>query len=168
MNEPTKEQKNANTIYERLSKEKKLDTIDPDIKILALQYRAYKREKRTPEQKDNKIKKDADYYYDNHQKRLEYFQNRRNTEEHKQYMKEFRKSEAGLKSARISKIKLLGVISDDYDAIYEKWKNTTHCEDCATEFVTSNNSSRRKCVDHKTGVFRAIVCYKCSEKAKPQ
>lgn len=166
MNEPTKEQIEAMTIYMRLSKEKKLDTIDPATKILALQYRAYKRANRTQEQKDNKLKKDADYYYENHCERLEYFQNRRNTEEHKQYMKEFRKSEAGVKSARITKIKQLGIVSNDYDALYEKWKSTTHCEDCKIELKGTANSATRKCIDHKTGVFRAIVCYKCSIKEK--
>ena len=160
MNEPTKEQIEANSLYEKLSKEKKLDTIDPATKILALQYRAYKRENRTQEQKDNKLKRDADYYYENHCERLEYFQNRRNTEEQKQYMKEFRKSEAGIKSARITKFKQMGIVCNDYDALYEKWKTTTHCEDCKVELVKANNSATRKCVDTKT----AIVCYKCSIK----
>lgn len=160
MNEPTKEQIEANSVYEKLSKEKKLDTIDPATKILALEYRAYKRENRTKEQKDNKLKTDADYYYNNHCERLEYFQNRRNTEEQKQYMKEFRKSEAGIKSARITKFKQIGIVCADYDALYEKWKSTTHCEDCNVELVKSNNSGTRKCVNNKT----AIVCYKCSIK----
>ena len=163
MNEPTKEQKDANTIYERLSKEKKLDTIDPNIKILALEYRAYKRTNRTDEQKQKKLQRDKDLYYKKHEEKLEYFKNKRNTEEHKAYMKEFRASEAGKKSARISVIKQF-IVSDDYDAIYDKWKSITHCEDCNLELKGSNNSATRKCIAHKTGVFRAITCYKCSIK----
>ncbi len=162
--EPTKEQKEAHSIYDKLSKAKKLDTIDPNTKKLALEYRAYKRANRTEEQKQNKLKHDNDKYYENHQKRLEYHKEKRNTEEHKAYMKEFRASEAGIKSARITAMKRLGIISDDYEALYEKWKNTTHCEECNVELVGGNNGTNRKCIDHdhKTGAFRNIVCHKCN------
>jgi hypothetical protein len=162
--EPTKAQKEANTIYEKLSKAKKLDTIDPNTKILALEYRAYKRANRTETQKQNKIEQDRKNYQDNHEERLKYHKEKRNTEEHKAYMKEFRASEAGIKSARITRMKVYGIISDDYEALYEKWKNTTHCEDCNIELVGGNNGANRKCIDHdhKTGAFRNIVCHKCN------
>lgn len=162
--EPTKAQKEANTIYEKLSKAKKLDTIDPNTKILALQYRAYKRANRTETQKQNKIEQDRKNYQDNHNKRLEYHKERRNTEEYKAYMKEFRASEAGIKSARITRMKGYGIISDDYEALYDKWKNTTHCEECNVELIGGNKGANRKCIDHdhKTGAFRNIVCHKCN------
>lgn len=156
MNEPTKEQKDANTIYERLSKEKKLDTIDPAIKILALEYRAYKRANRTDEQKQKKLQRDKDLYYNKHEEKLEYFKNKRNTEEHKAYMKEFRASEAGKKSARISVIKQF-IVSDDYDALYDKWKSITHCEDCNLELKGSNNSASRKCIAHKQEYLELLL-----------
>lgn len=164
MDEPTKEQKQANCIYEKLSKAKKLDTIDPNVKKLALEYRAYKRANRTEEQKQAKLKHDNDKYYENHEKRLEYFKEKRGTEEHKKYMAEFRASEAGIKSARISKMKQMGIISDDYEALYEKWKNTTYCEECNVELVNDNKGANRKCTDHdhKTGAFRNIICHKCN------
>jgi hypothetical protein len=162
--EPTKAQKEANTIYEKLSKAKKLDTIDPNTKILALEYRAYKRANRTEAQKQNKIEQDRKNYQDNHNKRLEYHKEKRNTEEYKAYMKEFRASEAGIKSARITRMKQYGIISDDYEALYEKWKNTTHCEECNVELIGGNEGANRKCIDHdhKTGAFRNIVCHKCN------
>ena len=164
--EPTKEQKEAYAIYDKLNKAKKLDTIDPDIKKLALEYRAYKRANRTEEQKQKKLEQDRKYYQDNHKKCLEYFKEKRSTEEHKAYMKEFRASEAGKKSARITAMKALGIINDDYEALYEKWKNTTHCEECNVELVGGNNGANRKCIDHdhKTGAFRNIVCHSCNMK----
>lgn len=164
--EPTKEQKEAHAIYNKLNKAKKLDTIDLNIKKLALEYRAYKRENRTEEQKKKKLEQDKKNYQDNHKERLEYFKEKRGTEEHKMYMKKFRASEAGIKSARITRMKQLGIISDDYEALYEKWKDTTLCEECNVELVGGNNGANRKCMDHdhKTGAFRNIVCHSCNTK----
>lgn len=164
--ELTKEQKEANSIYEKLSKSKKLDTIDPNIKKLALEYRAYQRANRTKEQKQKKLEQDRKHYQDNHKERLEYHKEKRSTEEHKAYMKEFRASEAGIKSARITKMKQMGIISDDYEAIYIKWKDTTHCEECNIELVNDNKGANRKCTDHdhKTGAFRNIICHTCNIK----
>jgi len=162
--EPTKEQKEAYYIYNNLSKAKQLNTIDVNTKKLALEYRAYLRANRTEEQKQKKIEQDKKNYYDNHEKRLKYEKEKRNTEEHKKYMKEFRASDAGKKSARITRMKRLGIVSDDYEALYERFKNTTHCEDCNIELVGGNNGANRKCTDHdhKTGVFRNIVCHTCN------
>jgi hypothetical protein len=162
--EPTKEQRDAYLIYNDLNKAKQLNTIDANTKKLALEYRAYQRANRTEAQKQKKLEQDRKHYYDNHKEKLEYFKEQRGTEEYKKRMKEFRASEAGIKSARITKMKQLGIISDNYEALYEKWKNTTHCEDCNIELVGGNNGANRKCTDHdhKTGAFRNIVCHKCN------
>jgi hypothetical protein len=162
--EPTKEQTDAYYIYNDLSKKKQLNTIDPNIKKLALEYRAYQRANRTEEQKQKKLEQDRKNYQDNNKERLEYHKEKRSTEEHKAYMKEFRASEAGIKSARITKMKQMGIISDDYEAIYIKWKNTTHCEECNIELVNDNKGANRKCTDHdhETGAFRNIICHKCN------
>lgn len=164
--EPTKEQRDAYLIYNDLNKKKMLNTIDPNIKQLALEYRAYQRANRTETQKQKKLEQDRKYYKDNHKEYLEYFKARRGTEEYKAYMKKFRASEAGIKSARITRMKQMGIISDDYEALYEKWKNTTHCEECNVELVGGNNGANRKCIDHdhKTGAFRNIICHICNVK----
>ena len=166
MDEPTKEQKEANCIYDKLSKQKKLDTIDPNVKKLALEYRAYKRANRTEEQKQAKLKHDNDKYYENRKERLEYHKEKRGTEEYKKRMAEFRASEAGIKSARITKMKQYGIISDDYEALYIKWRDTTHCEECNVELVKGNIGANKKTIDHdhKTGVFRNIICHACNTK----
>lgn len=162
--EPTKEQTDAYYIYNDLSKKKQLNTINPNIKKLALEYRAYQRANRTEEQKQKKLEQDRKNYQDNHKERLEYHKEKRGTEEHKAYMKEFRASEAGKKSAKITHWKQWGIISDDYDALYIKWKETTHCEACDVELVEGNKGANRKSTDHdhKTGAFRNIVCHKCN------
>ena len=164
--EPTKEQKEAYLIYDKLSRQKKLDTMDENTKKLALEYRAIYRNNRTEEQKQAKIDWDRQYYQATHKEHLEYNKTRRGTEEYKEYMKKFRASEAGIKSARITKMKQLGIISDDYEGLYEKWKNTTHCEECNVELVGGNKGANRKVIDHdhKTGVFRNIICHICNVK----
>ena len=81
-------------------------------------------------------------------------------------MAKYRASEAGKKSARITCWKQVGVISDDYDALYNKWKNTTHCEACDVELIEGNKGENKKTLDHdhKTGAFRNIVCNSCNVK----
>ena len=105
-------------------------------------------------------------YYKNHEKNLQKQTELRQTEEYKLMMAEYRQSEAGKKSARISGWKQWGVKSDDYDALYTKWKETTHCEACDVELVEGNEGKHKKTLDHdhKTGVFRNIVCNSCNVK----
>ena len=61
-------------------------------------------------------------------------------------------------------MKQMGIISNDYEALYEKWKNTTHCEECNVELVGGNLGRNRKCIDHdhSTGLFRNIICHRCN------
>jgi hypothetical protein len=166
MDAATAEQKEAHSIYEKLSKKKQLDTIDPNIKKLALEYRAIKRANRTEDQKQAKLKLDNSYYHKNHEKCLEQAKQKRETEEYKQRMKEYRQSEAGKKSARITQWKRFGVISDDFNALHDKWKNTTYCEECNVELCEGNNGTNKKTLDHdhNTGLFRNIICNRCNVK----
>ena len=64
-----------------------------------------------------------------------------------------------LKSLRINNWKLRGIIGD-YDELYEKWINCTNCEACNYIFTDTCN----KCLDHdhKTGLFRNILCRNCN------
>lgn len=106
------------------------------------------------------------YYQNNREKQLEYCKEKRNTKERKQYMEEFRASETGKKSARISVWKQGGVISNDYDALYIKWKETTHCEECNVELIEGNEGTHKKTLDHdhNTAAFRNILCHTCNVK----
>mgnify|MGYP003639759899 CR=1 FL=1 len=59
----------------------------------------------------------------------------------------------------IKRWKELGLISNEYDLIYSRWKNSTNCEKCGHDY-----SYYRKDMDHchKTGEFRAILCHSCN------
>ena len=105
-------------------------------------------------------------YYKNHEAELQRRAELRQDEEYKLMMEKYRQSEAGKKSARISGWKQWGIINDDYDALYEKWKNTTHCEACDVELIEGNKGKHKKVIDHdhKTGAFRNIVCNSCNVK----
>lgn len=105
-------------------------------------------------------------YYENHEAELERRAELRQDEDYQLMMKNYRESEAGKKSARISVWKQMGVISDDYDALYTKWKKTKLCEECGVELVEGNKCKHKKTLDHnhKTGVFRNIVCNSCNVK----
>jgi hypothetical protein len=57
-----------------------------------------------------------------------------------------------------------GVVSDDFQALYELWEATTNCDLCDVLLTRSNNRAARKCLDHchHTGIFRNIVCQRCN------
>jgi len=93
------------------------------------------------------------YYLDNKEKL-----NKRN----KEYLKEWNKSEKGYKSTRIYKWKSRGVISDDYDKLYEYFLSIKECENCGIELNVDTYT--RKCLDHdhNTGLFRNVLCNSCN------
>lgn len=105
-------------------------------------------------------------YYKNHEAELQIRAELRQDEEYKLMMAKYRASEAGKKSARISGWKQWGVKSDDYDALYTKWKETTNCEACDVELIEGNKGENKKTLDHdhKTGAFRNILCNSCNTK----
>jgi hypothetical protein len=64
------------------------------------------------------------------------------------------------KPQTISNWKRYGLIHNDYNALYDEYINTTHCNHCQKEFKDSHD----RCMDHdhNTGLFRKIVCQKCN------
>ncbi len=120
-------------------------------------YRKEQHALKTEEKKQEHKQRCKNNYFKNLQKHAK----ARQTEDYKLMMKNYRQSEAGKKSARISGWKRWGVKSDDYDVLYEKWKSTTHCEACNVELIEGNKG---KLIDHdhKTGAFRNIVCNSCN------
>ena len=78
----------------------------------------------------------------------------------------YSQSPAGKKTSRIHQWKHLGIISDDWDALYERFMSTTHCEKCSV-LLTEGRSRTGKCIDHDHSIkdrpnVRAVLCRTCN------
>lgn len=91
------------------------------------------------------------YYGKNREKILAYYQ-----------------TSKGLKGKRISTWKQRGIISDDYDKLYERYVSTEKCEICEVSLTTGESSGTRRCLDHDhaTGEVRAVVCHSCNARIR--
>ena len=85
--------------------------------------------------------------------------NKKYYEKNKEKIKEYQQSENGKKYRTINQWKKRGLIGD-YDAIYDKYINSTHCELCNQPYTESN----WRCMDHchTTHQFRHICCNSCN------
>ena len=68
------------------------------------------------------------------------------------------------KAVRICAWKQVGLIHDNYEALYEHYINTFECDNCGIELVSGNYGANRRCMDHDhiTGKFRNILCCSCN------
>lgn len=82
----------------------------------------------------------------------------------KLYMRDYRNTQEGYKKSQISKWKCDYGLIGDYDAIYERYKNTTHCDLCNVLLTKECKGGTRKQMEHNhsTGEFRNIVCQSCN------
>jgi len=83
----------------------------------------------------------------------------------KEKRKEFFQTEKGIKIRRITSWKHYGVVSDDFDVLYDKYINTTNCEECNIELTVDRyNTKTTRCLDHDhtTGLFRNVLCQRCN------
>ena len=85
----------------------------------------------------------------------------------KEYMKEYRKKHnqtpQSKKTFKICKWKSRGLIGN-YDYIYDRYINTTHCDLCNVELCDGLKGGNKKVMDHChiTGLFRNVVCNTCN------
>ena len=88
----------------------------------------------------------------------------------KEYNKEYRKTEKGIKIAMINNWKTIGLIdsdNDNYEKIYQIYMDTANCDLCNVVLTTGkNNTSKNMEHDHKTGLFRNVVCHTCNVKIR--
>ena len=84
-----------------------------------------------------------------------------NKEKQKAYHAAYRKTDIGKKSQRISEWKYSGLVSDDYDKIYDRYINTHTC-DCCNLPIKEGKGSRVMDHCHETGKFRNVLCHHCN------
>mgnify|MGYP003657192708 CR=1 FL=1 len=106
----------------------------------------------------------------------EWYQNNKERvgQRRKEYNKVYSQTEVGKKSIRIGGWKHSGIITDDYDALYEKYINTKNCELCNVVLTTDRyNTPTTRCMDHDHDItdrdnVRNIVCHSCNSKLPKQ
>lgn len=100
-----------------------------------------------------KVKEDSKKYY------------QANREKAIKRMTEYAKTPKGKKVRAIARWKIRGVISNDYDKLYENYMNTKCCENCDQEFGPHGTPENNwRCLDHchVTGEFRQVLCNMCN------
>jgi len=118
------------------------------------------------EHKEQRKEYDKEYREENKEKikerKKEYY--KENKERIQEQKKEYLKTDQSKKSHRISTWKQLGLISEDYDKLYELYINTNECDNCGIELVEGRYGSNKRCMDHnhRTGLFRNILCHNCN------
>jgi len=86
----------------------------------------------------------------------------------KEKIKQYRQTPKCKKSRRISKWKYQGIITDDYDALYNHYLKTAYCDACRVELTYDRHTTETtKVVDHDHSItdapnFRNILCWKCN------
>ena len=100
------------------------------------------------------------YYENNKEKCIE--TNKLWNENNKDKIDAYKQSDKYKKSVKISMWKFIGIKSDNFDELYEKYINCNVCEECGKEDIKGHNKMLDH--DHNTGLFRNIICNSCNQK----
>ena len=96
----------------------------------------------------------------------------KNKDKLKQYHKQYGQMPERKKSNRISNWKSRGIITDDYDALYDHYLKTSFCDACRVKLTYDrHHTATTKCVDHDHKIteapnFRNILCHSCNIKRR--
>jgi len=118
--------------------------------------------------KDNRekiIEKAKEWGEKNKEQRKEYI--KKYGEKNKEHLKEYQKTPNIKKTIAICSWKKIGLISEDYDALYQKYIESTNCEECNCEFGKyGDGTGTWRCMDHdhESGLFRNFLCCACNIK----
>ena len=79
-------------------------------------------------------------------------------------IKQYNQSDNGKKSFRISDWKRNGIITDDYEFLYEWYMGIDNCLNCGIELINGTGVSNHKHLDHDhtTGQPCIVVCGHCN------
>jgi uncharacterized protein (UPF0248 family) len=130
-------------------------------------------EKYYPANRDKKLEYQKNYTKNNKEKIKEtkkiHYQKTRDEyiPKHRIQCKVYNQTEKGKKCRRIRDWKRMGLICDNYDALYKKVYSTLNCEECnvlLTEDKKMTKTTRCMDHDHTTGLFRNVLCNSCNSK----
>ena len=116
------------------------------------------------EENKEKIKKYQKEYYEKNKEKLNE-RNKEYREKNKEKKKKYQQSDKAIKSNRITNWKQSGVVCDDFDILYDKYINTTNCEEGNIELTVDRYCTlTTRCLDHDhtTGLFRNVLCNRCN------
>jgi len=114
-------------------------------------------------------------YYENNKEKIKASNKKygdNNKEKKKEYQIKYSKTPNGKKTNRISKWKRYGIITDNYDALYDHYLKTAYCDACRVKLTYDrHNTATTKVVDHDHKIrdapnFRNILCHSCNSKRR--
>ena len=121
--------------------------------------------------RDNNKEKINEYYKKNKEKILErvkiYSDN--NKERRAERMKEYYQTPNRKKISLITCWKKRGLVSTDYNLLYDNYLASTNCEECGIEYGKfGDGTATHRCMDHchETGLFRNYLCNICNLKRR--
>ena len=140
----------------------------------------------TEEQRERKNKSERERYQRNRErereKHKEYYKKNKkeiyerqkkyiqeNKEKIKEKHKKYYQTPNGKKSITICCWKRRGVVSTDYNLLYDNYLASTNCEECGIEYGERGDTTGTwKCMDHchETGLFRNFICCGCNLKRR--
>ena len=141
------------------------------IRVLLIEIMPFKNKEQAKEydrqryikNKEKMKQKGKEHYEENRQQKLEYQKEYRekNKEKIKEVAQRYNQTEKAKRRGRICAWKARGLVSEDYDSIYDRYINTHEC-DCCKKPITTGRGSRVMDHCHKTGKFRNILCHDCN------